>query len=68
MTFQHHAYRLLRIPRYVFKYFCELLGNIILSACLVGGFVAALAVIRVIHNYGKFEISLAIPKSTVETG
>jgi len=26
------------------------------------GFVASLAVIRVIHNYGKFKISVAIPK------
>ena len=52
MTLQQHAYRLMHIPRYACKYFCELLGNIILSACQVWGFVAALAIIRVIHNYG----------------
>ena len=63
-----HFNRLLHTPRYACKYYCELLGNIILSACQVWGFVAALAIIWVIHNYGKFEISLAIPKSTVETG
>ena len=33
------------------------------SLCTLGlGFVASLAIIRVIHNYGKFKISVAIPK------
>ena len=44
------------------KYFCELLGSIILFACLVWGFVASLTSILVIHDYGKFKISLVIPK------
>ena len=42
--------------------FCELLGSIILPACLVWDFVASLAIIRVIHNYGKFKNSVTIPK------
>ena len=36
--------------------FCELLGSIILSACLVWGFVASLALIQLIHNHGKVNI------------
>ena len=33
------------------------------SLCMLGlGFVASLAIIWVIHNYGKFKISVAIPK------
>jgi len=33
------------------------------SLCVLGlGFVASLAIIWVIHNYGKFKISVAIPK------
>ena len=51
-----------RTLRYVCECFCELLGSIILSACLVWGVVAALAVILLVHQYGKIEISLAIPK------
>ena len=39
---------------------CELLHSIILSAGLQ--VVASLAIILVIQNYSKFEISLAIPK------
>ena len=42
-----------------FKFFCELLGHVIQSACLVWGVVASLALILVIHNYGNFEISFA---------
>lgn len=41
---------------------CELLCSIILSAGL--WVVASLAIILVIQNYRKFEISLAIPKQT----
>jgi len=38
--------------RYIREYFCELLGSIIL--CMLGlGFVA-LAIIWVLHSYGKF--------------
>ena len=48
--------------RYVCECFCELLGSIILSSCLVWGVVASLAVILLVHQYGKIEISLAIPK------
>jgi len=36
------------------KYFCELLGSIILFACLVWGFVASLVSILVIRDYGNF--------------
>ena len=36
-------------------FLCELLGSIILSASLVLGIVAALAIILVIHNYSKFK-------------
>ena len=33
------------------------------SLCMLGlGFVASLAIILVIQNYGKFKISVAIPK------
>ena len=32
--------------------FCELLGSIILSACLVWGVVASLAVFLLVHQYG----------------
>ena len=42
--------------------FCELLGSTILSACLVWDFVASLAIIQVIHNYGKFKNPVTIPK------
>ena len=48
-------------PKVRFKFFCELLGRIIQSACLVWGVVDSLALILVIHNYGKCEISFAIP-------
>ena len=37
--------QLLHAQRYVRNYFCELLGSIFLSACLVWGFVASLAII-----------------------
>ena len=57
-----HVHRLLRTLRYVCECFWELLGSIILSACLVWGVVASLAVILLVHQYGKIEISLAIPK------
>ena len=56
------VHRLPRALRYVCECFCELLGNNILSACLVWGFVASLAVILLVHQYGKIEISMAIPK------
>ena len=49
--------RLLRTLRYVCECFC-----VILSACLVWAFVASLVVFLLLHQYGKFEISLAIPK------
>jgi len=40
-----------------------LLGSIILSACLVWGFVASLVIVYPTNtNYGKFESFLAIPK------
>ena len=32
--------------------FCEVLGSIILSACLVWGVVASLAVFLLVHQYG----------------
>jgi len=51
--FQQFVSRLLHILRYIRKHICELLGGIILSACLVLGIVAALAIILVIHNYGN---------------
>ena len=54
--------RLPRTLRYVSECFCELLGSVILSACLVWAFVASLAVFLLVYQYGKFEISLAIPK------
>ena len=44
--------RLPRTLRYVCEYFCELLGSIILSACLVWGVVASLAVFLLVHQYG----------------
>ena len=44
--------RLPRTLRYVCKCFCELLGSIILSACLVWGVVASLAVFLLVHQYG----------------
>ena len=40
------------ILRYVCECFCELLGGIILSACLVWGVVASLAVFLLVHQYG----------------
>jgi len=44
------------------EYFCEMLGSYH-SLCMLGlGFVASFTTIRVIHNYGKFKISAAIPK------
>ena len=57
--------RLPRTLRYVCECFCELLGSIILSACLVWGVVASLAVFLLVRQYyilWYFEISLAIPK------
>ena len=42
--------------RYVREYFCELLGSVILFACLVWGFVASLVIILVIHN-NEFSLS-----------
>ena len=47
---------------YICEYFCKLPGSIILSACLVLGIVASLAIIRVIHNHSKSKISFAIPQ------
>ena len=44
--------RLPRTLRYVCECFCELLGSIILSACLVWGVVASLAVFLLVHQYG----------------
>ena len=44
--------RLPRTLRYVCECFCELLGSIILSACLVWGVVASLAVFQLVHQYG----------------
>jgi len=48
--------------RYTDEYVCELLGSVILSACLVWGFVATLGIILLVHQYGEFKISMAIPK------
>ena len=58
--FQQLVPQLLCILRYVCKYFFELLGSIILSACLVLDFVASLAIILPVRLYGKFQIPLAI--------
>jgi len=59
--FRRSVSQLPRSQRYVSEYFCELLGSIIL--CMLSlWFVASLATIWVIHNYGKFKISVAIPK------
>ena len=44
--------RLPRTLRYVCECFYELLGSIILSACLVWGVVASLAVFLLVHQYG----------------
>ena len=44
--------RLPRTLRYICECFCELLGSIILSACLVWGVVASLAVSLLVHQYG----------------
>ena len=42
--------------------FGELLDSIIVSACLVWGFVASLDIILLLHSYGEFKISwVAIP-------
>jgi len=50
--FQRSVSQLPHTQRYVRMYFCELVGSIILSACLVWGlYVASLAIIWVIHNY-----------------
>ena len=43
--------RLLHALRYINEYLCELLGNIILSASLVWGFVASLAIILLINSF-----------------
>jgi len=59
--FRRSVSQLPRTQRYVCKCFCELLGSIILSASWFG-VVASLAIIWVIHNYGKFKISIVIPK------
>ena len=41
----------------------KLLAGSIIPLCMLGlGFVASLAIIRVIHDYRKFKISIAIPK------
>jgi len=40
--------------RYIREYVCELLGSVILSAYLVWGFVAALCIILLVHQYGEF--------------
>ena len=48
--------------RYIHEYVCELLGSVILSACLVWGFVATFGIILLVHQYGEFKISVAIPK------
>ena len=44
--------RLPRTLRYVCECFCELLGSIILSACLVWVVVAPLGVFLLVHQYG----------------
>ena len=44
--------RLPRTLRYVCKCFCEQLGSINLSACLVWGVVASLVVFLLVHQYG----------------
>jgi len=60
--FRWSVSQLPRTQSCIHKYFYELLGGII-SLCMLGlGFVASLAIIQVIHNYGKFKISVAIPK------
>ena len=43
-------------------YVAEVLGSIILTAYLVWGFMGSLGIILPVHQYGKFKISLAIPK------
>ena len=59
--FRRSVSQLPRTQRYVRECFCELLDSTIL--CMLGlGFVASLAIIRVIHNYGKFKNPVAIPK------
>ena len=62
--FRRSASQLPRTQRYVRKYSYELPGSIILSACLAAwlGVCSFLAIIQVIHNYGKLKISIAIPK------
>jgi len=60
--FQGSVSQLPCTQRYVREYFCELLGSIISLSMLGLGFVASLPFIWVIHNYGKFKISVAIPK------
>ena len=62
ILFWSTVHRLPRTLRYVCECFCELLGSIILSVCLVWGVVASLAVFLLVYQYGKIEISLAIPK------
>ena len=61
-VFHEFVSELLHTLRYVREYFGELLGSIIPSACLVWGFVAQLAVVLLVYQYGKIEISLAVPK------
>ena len=56
------VHRLPRTLKYVCECVCVLLGSNVLSACLVWGFVASLAVILLVHQYGPIKISLAIPK------
>ena len=45
-----HVHRLPRTLRYVCECFCELLGSIILSVCLVWGVVASLAVFLLVYQ------------------
>jgi len=48
--FRRSVSQLPRTQRYVREYFCELLGSIILSACLVWAAAASLAIINYMVN------------------
>ena len=60
--FRGSVSQFLRTQRYVCEYYF-FIARQYHSLCMLGlGFVASLAIIWVIHNYGKFKISVAIPK------
>ena len=60
-TFEYAGAEKQTAKKFGFHHFCELLGSIILSACLAWGFVPFLAIIQVMHNHGKL-IFFAVPK------